>query len=63
MTLTILKCLFLIFGYIIKAKGEESLASVVLGSDGETLLLKPGYDSSQPMAAWGKFDDKINSTG
>ena len=63
MALTILKCFFLIFGYIIKAKGEESLASVVLGSDGETLLLKPGYDSSQPMSAWGKFDDKINSTG
>lgn len=63
MALTVLKCFFLIFGYIIKAKGEESLASVVLGSDGETLLLKPGYDSSQPMAAWGKFDDKINSTG
>ncbi|XP_078362141.1 putative phospholipase B-like 2 [Oculina patagonica] len=48
---------------IIEANGKESLASVVLDSDGKTLIIKAGYDSSQPMVAWGKFRDEIDSTG
>ena len=42
--------------------GKESFASVVFDSDGQ-LVIKAGYDSSQPMVAWGKFRDDINSTG
>ena len=61
-------CRFLIFLLavyvcIIKASGKETNAFVVLDSDGKTLLVKPGYDSSQPMVAWGKFREEINSTG
>ena len=48
---------------IIEANGNEKLASVLLDSDGKTLLLKPGYDPSQPVVAWGKFRDQISSTG
>ena len=41
----------------------EKLASVVLDSDGQTLLVKPGYNSSVAMVAWGKFRDEIHSSG
>ena len=61
-------CRFLIFLLavcfcIIETSGKETDASVVLDSDGKTLLVKPGYDSSQPMVAWSKFREEINSTG
>ena len=55
--------LLAVFACSIQANGKESLASVVLGSDGKTLVIKPGYDSSQPMVAWGKYREEINSTG
>ena len=42
--------------------GKESFASVVFDSDGQ-LVIKTGYDSSQPIVAWGKLRDEINSSG
>lgn len=51
------------FVCIIDTNGKESLASVVLDSDGKSLIIKPGYDSSQSMVAWGTFRDDINSSG
>ena len=48
---------------IIEANAKESRASVVLDSDGKTLIIKAGYDSSQSMVAWGTFRDRINSSG
>lgn len=41
----------------------EKRASVVLDSDGQTLLVKPGYNSSVAMVAWGIFRDEIHSSG
>ena len=51
-----------VWAYITEVDGKESFASVVFDSD-DQLLIKAGYDSSQPMVAWGKFRDEINSTG
>ena len=49
--------------YVVKASGNATHASVVLHSDGKTLLVKHGYNSILPLVAWGKFRDEINSTG
>ena len=51
-----------VWACITDADGKESFASVVFDSDGQ-LVIKAGYDSSQPMVAWGKFRDEINSSG
>ncbi|XP_020631773.1 putative phospholipase B-like 2 [Orbicella faveolata] len=51
-----------VWACLIEVDGKESFASVVFDSDGQ-LVINAGYDSSQPMVAWGKFRDEINSTG
>lgn len=51
-----------VWACITEVDGKESFASVLFDSDGQ-LVIKTGYDSSQPMVAWGKFRDEINSTG
>lgn len=55
--------LLAIYVFNIGANGDEKLASVVLDSDGKTLLVKPGLKSSQTVVAWGKLRNEINSTG
>ena len=51
-----------VWACITKLEGKENFASVVFDSDGQ-LVIKAGYDSSQPMVAWGKFRDEVDSTG
>ena len=53
--------LLVVCGCISDVKGSESLASVVLASDGKTLVVKPGF--SAPFVARGLFRDDINSSG
>ncbi|XP_068679671.1 putative phospholipase B-like 2 [Montipora foliosa] len=51
---------------ISQINGEEKFVHVVLDSDGETLLVRPGLSSQVgdvDVVAWGSFRDEINSTG
>lgn len=58
---TIFTFLLAVCGCISGVNGSENLASVVLASDGKTLVVKPGF--SAPVVAWGTFRDDINSSG